>query len=405
MLRRKWGWITAGAIAAAVGMTLGLAGSPAQATGSTGTITDADGVDYDPTCLLDVPTIGRVANSVASPGGTGCAGSTFYDGSAEAADIRSASLESTSTGRLKGSITVDGALPAPGDTNMAAIDGPTGQTTYVRYALLFQNKDKQHGADNPLSGCQSTLVTRYADRHGHWADGYHYYLMYSIDYLDGRWVHTLSVGEYATDNPPGYEPLDIAYNNGGGWTTSSEVGLPMVGRWAASMTGTGPTTLDMEVSGRIHRADANCASPSGYFVWDMASNSPGPFSGPGYTSDTIANVKAMSLIDMVLGPPVPGTGWPGTLSWNGYTDITAGASTAGVLGTNIPGIALTMGLTDGKTENFANGPFCRPGTAGFHVQNPLSTLQPNQPCQIDDDPVARGSAHLEWWETAYGFSF
>lgn len=408
MRTRKWG-TAACAIAAAVGMLLSLAGTPAQATGSTGSIVDADGIDYDPTCFVEVPSAGRVANGIASPGGTGCTGTTSYDGSVEAADIRSVSLESTSTGWLKGSITVDGAIPAPGTTNPAAIDGPSGVTTYAQYWLLFQNKDKQTGADNPSGGCTSGFGgRRIADRHGHWADGHHFYLLYEVEHLDGRWVHTLAVGEWEADNPPGTRPIDVAWNTGSGWTTltSGFGATPMAGRWATSLTGTGPTTINMEVTGIVHVWNPNCVHNNETFLLDMASTNPGPFSGPGYTGDTIANVKAITVVDTVQGPPVEALGWPGTFSTAGIADTTAGASTAGALGLNIPGIAVTYGaLNSSMTENFANGPFCRVNVMGTRVHNPLSDLNPNQPCQVDDDVVDRGLVHMEWWDTPYGFTF
>lgn len=401
MHRRRRFVAAVGAVTAS--MIVGLQDTPAQAMGTTGVIVDADGVDYDAACRE--PTQPRSsappADSVASPNGTGCTTSR-YDGSTESTDIRSVSLESTSTGRLKASMTIDGPIPAAGSTNQAAIDGINGATSFAQYWVFFQNKDKQNGADNPSGGCTSGLNTRFADRHGHWADGHQWFLMYEVDFLGGYWSHSLYVGEWDTETPSTYRPIRIARNNGSGWTTTQP---PMAGRWATSLTGSGPTTIDMEVTGRIYLSDPNCVHNNGIFVWDMASNFPGPFSGPDYTGDRIANVKGATYVDQVFGPPVDVFGWPGVVSVNGFSDVTTGNSTAGPLNSKIPGVSMTYGLVGAQQDVFASGPFCRFYVASTPINNPLATLNPNQPCQVDDDAIDRGTVNFEWWDTNYGFTF
>ena len=354
--------LTTGALTVvAVTLMVMTATSPTYA-GSTGTIVDADGVDYDAGCQLSLATTPPPANSIASPSGTGCPGVSLYDGSTETTDLRSVTLESTGTSGLsvKATFVVDGAVPTAGSTNINEGDGPAPGYNGNGYRALFQNKDRQNLTDDLAGGCTRTTGGREDDLHSPWEHGYHFYVSYSVEWDGVRWVHRARVGEYSPAIDGGFGFIDLGSTNALGiWTDADPA---MAGRWSASVSGTGPTTVTVEYTGVILESDARCAGG----VYGNAHVTPG---------DRIANVKAISTTD--LSTEAGGFVF--------YSDVTEGNSVPGALGANISGISYTGGAI-GFTDSIA-------------VTNSCPTL-----CASVDDGSTTGHALLsEFWDTNYGF--
>lgn len=348
-------------------LTFGGAGvTPAQA-GSTGTINDPSGVDYDATCLMNLGITASPANSISSPSGTGCPGVSLYDGSTETTDLQSVSLESTATGGLglKATFVVDGPVPAAGSTNLADGDGPGPGYNGYGYRLLYQNLDKQTTLDNAAGGCTTTGGSRDTDRHGSHLNGYHFFISYNVAWDGLRWIHTARVGEYWPTLDGGFFFTDLGTSTSpGSWTTADAA---MAGRWSASMSGTGPTTMTVDVSGVVHQTDSGCAGGVLKTAYATA-------------GDRIANVKGLSAADVIVATPLTG-------SFGGFSfssDVTEGHSTPGLLNGNISGISFTGGAI-GLTDVIGLGGLC----AGVCI----------------DDGSTTGHTFLsEFWSTSHGFT-
>ena len=402
---------------AAVAASLAMLGSPASA-GSTDT-TDAAGYDYDPACVVSTAVTAPPPNSI-DP--NGCQGVSTHDGSAAALDIVNASSApptgskcppgrglyvwfDASTGKIVVCLKIRGTLPAPGNTNRALLDLPSTSFVGANYFWLFQNKTTQTNVPtNPAGGCSRIPTgTPVFDQYGSWKDGYHLFVNYGVNWDGAKWVHSVQVGEYFPDGGFGF--FELGTNPGGGWTTPNPYMVNGV-NWAASTAsdGTG-TVIDVSVDGIFRTPDTtNCQE--GFFKHAYMK-----------AGDVIANVKGLTTANEVvtLPQPVPlsalcapsgGEVCFDDLQTIGgfvfFADVTDGNSTAGLLNTNITGIAYTGGAI-GVSDTLGDGPTCpTPTFGGLLPKNPLFTA--DTACQIDDDTVSRGSFLSEWWDTAHGFT-
>jgi hypothetical protein len=424
---------------AVVGVTAAFAFTAPPATaGTTGVINDAPGVDYDAACVKDTSSSPPSANSISSgPGAAGCQGVTTYDGSTTSTDLTSVSLQSTTTNglSLKGTWTVAGSLPAPGSTVFGALDmpgvaasgvdaglGSTSRSGGVAYVLMFQNKIRETSGDAG-GGCTLPTGRHAGDVHGSWKDGYHFFLLYEVDWDGTRWVHTAAVGEYDPSGDGGFSIVPLGIDSGNGWANESYT------PWSVSApAGTAPATITLEVAGDVLVPDSTCAGGAFRSVYARA-------------GDVIGNVKGVTMVhDAVstqaylaagygfeypdpspFGPPntaVSNCSWHSggkrrcwvyaaqrvTQSVSSYaiSDVTDGNSTAGLLNTNISGIAYSRGAAP-VPDTLANGPTCPTSTYGGSLPtNPLWTN--DTACQLDDDNVSRGSVTPEFWDTVHGFT-
>lgn len=357
--------LTAGAMAvtaAASALIVTTAGTTPAHAGSTGTIVDADGVDYDAACQLNTALAPPSANSIASPSGSGCPGVSLYDGSTETTDLRSVTLETTGTNGLsvKATFVVDGAVPAAGSTNMNQGDGPAPGYNGYGYRALFQNKDRQNLTDDPAGGCNRLAGGRDDNLFSKWEDGYHFTVSYGAEWDGLRWVHRARVGEYSPAIDGGFSFIDLGSTDAAGNWVSEPA---MSGRWSASVSGTGPTTITVEYTGVVLTADARCAGG----VYADAFVTPG---------DRIANVKAISTTDL-------STALGGLVA---YSDVTEGNSVPGALGMNISGISYTGGAV-GLTDTIA-----------------LTNSCPTACVSIDDGSTTGNALLSEFWDTNHGFT-
>jgi hypothetical protein len=393
-----------------------LTSSGARAAGSTPLIGDGDGVDYDAACVLNTdlpPAAGP--DAVGSPGTSPCAdgsGVSTYDGSTESTDIRDVALASDPNGRFMARCTLDGPIVPAGSPVRPMVDVPESNTFVgASCKVMFQNVRRQNNlpTNNAGGGCPRAGGGVVFDVHGAWQDGFHFFIGFSQLWDGRRWVHSAQIGEYDPSPDGGFAYYEIGTNDGTGWA----------GPAAVAIAG---GTVTITIDGVTTSANANCAT--GFFnsVWAR----------PG---DPIINVKGLSSADTSMALPVT---VPGNLAVDdvravgGYTwfsDTTIGASTPGLFGTNIPGIAYTTGLFErargGSTmsqgiaqgqaadgprtccdpvDTLGEGPTCpTPTFGGTLPNNPMFT--PATACHIDDDAVSRGSFLPEFWDTPFGFAF
>ncbi|HEX7168514.1 MAG TPA: hypothetical protein VF230_16150, partial [Acidimicrobiales bacterium] len=358
---------------------LGGLSTPASASGS-GTISDGPGQDFDPSEI-----------SVAGQHVT-----TLNDGSSTSTDILSASLDAVTVGgqkTLRATIVVDGPVPAAGPGLPTDFDGPDPTFVGGSYKVMFQNKDKQTNGDNPDTGCDRLDGGRLRDQHGHWADGYHWYLGFSVTYDGTGWSHTSMVGVY--DPSPGAAFSFIEY----GSSTVTAVGTD--------------TRIVVDVPSVVETPDALCVG--GAHKWDLAAegadNRKGAYPGgtfanpPGYTygsGDRIDNVSALSTADQIVVLPVtvPLSLVPGESDLKAIGGFVYFADNTNQQSN---GQVVYSGGTVGVTDTLGPGPACPTPTFGGTVpQNSLWQANQNQACHIDDDAV--GNTLLSEFRAAgYGF--
>ena len=355
--------LTIGTTAIAAAALMAVTNPSLVHAGSTGTILDPSGVDYDAGCQASTAITPPPANSIASPSGTGCPGVSLYDGSTETTDLRSVTLETTGTNghSVKATFVVDGAVPVAGSTNINEGDGPAPGYNGFGYRALFQNKDRQNMTDDPAGGCTRATGGREDDLHSPWEHGYHFFVSYSAEWDGLRWVHRARVGEYSPAIDGGFGFIDLGSTNASGaWTNADPA---MAGLWSASVSGTGPTTITVEYTGVIRESDVRCAGG----VYGNAHVTPG---------DRIANVKGLSTTD--LSTELGGFVF--------YSDVTEGNSVPGALGMNISGISYTggaVGLTDSIAITNSCGIAC---------------------VSVDDGSTTGHALFSEFWDTNYGFT-
>ncbi len=399
----KFNKLKAGALVAGIAAFTLLSGPAAQATGTTGTIPDSSGTEWDPACILHT---GLNAPGAASPGASQCEVTT-YDGSEEAVDLQSASLASNASGQLVATFTVDQAIP-PAGSSLGAVDLPA--TNYVggTYFLMFQNKSTQTNVPtNTAFGGGCTKVgtgTPTFDQQASWKDGYHHFVSFHFGYDGTRWTHSAGVGTYEPDG--GFATDELGVNQGTGFSTDDPQ-MPFGTAWNVSVSG---NTVTVTVNGKVKESDNTCVGGAFTTV----------YAAPG---NIIANVKAITTADAVFNLPVTvplsvtcgltgGAVCESDINGIGgfvfYADQTSGTSTAGLLGCNSVGTSFTRACQGDLSsymldqDTIGDGPTCpTPTVGGLLPQNPLFT--PDQACQIDDDAVARGTLLAEFWETGFGF--
>ena len=409
------------AAVAAVVSTLVLVGDPASAV----TISDGTGVDYDAACVFntDAP---PPPNSVGSPGTSPCqdgSGLSIYDGRTEATDILGVHLASTTAGQFVATCELDQIVPA-GDPNPFALDRPADVFTGTSCKVMFQNPRVENNV--PSIGCARVGTgTAVFDQHGHWADGFHFFIGFNQSWNGTRWIHSAQLGEYNPAPDGGFPFYELGTNDGSGWTGGANVTIA-------------GSTVTITASGIFTVADANCAS--GRFTV--------AFARPGHP---ITNVKGLTTADVTYTLPVTvpfslAPGFSDTTSTGGYTffsDVTAGNSrNVGSVGTllrpNMVGVSYSTGILErnrgGATlfgqssqvrdagsspqpdpfDTLGEGPRCpTPTFGGLLPSNPLWV--PDQACHIDDDnipgpsgnidPGERGTFLPEFWDTNFGFTF
>ena len=383
---------------------LSLTTAPAKA--GTTTIFDGDGVDYDPACVVGGFTTPPPANGTGSPGGSPCA-LTTYDGTTELSDISDVALSSASNGDIIATFTVDGTIPAPGSTSFAAADLPSGDFTGGGVYALYQNRTIE--TNIPYVACPPVppRPTPVLQRFGSWKDGHHFFVGFSVGWDGTKWVHSAQVGEYDPAPNGGYGFFELGSNDGAGWTSADPhmpYGPEGQGTWLVTVTG---NTVTVRSRGVVTRTDTTNCGDGRYNL---------RYATPG---DVIANVKGFSSANRVITLPVvapftalcsvsggrvcPESDVRTVGGFWGISDVTTGNSTAGLLNTNITGIAFTGGSLGGS-DTLGDGPTCpTPTLGGALPQNPLFT--PDTACQLDDDFAARGSLLPEWWDTPHGFTF
>lgn len=420
------------AIAAGAAL-LAMAADPALAGGTF--TTDGNGVDYDAACIVGLGS--TVANA-----GNNCNGITLYDGSTLATDIGNnglgmlvncpplgmvpadlclGSVYGTPSGvpQMFGGIRVRAtAVPAPGNTtppNGVTFDLPSNGFVGANYFNLFQNKSVHTNMPtNPVGGCPRVGTgTPVFDQYGAWQDGYHFFTNYSIGWDGSKWIHVAQVGEYQPGPDGGFLFHELGHNDGGGWVNADPFTIKGI-NWDAAVTSTPDGTFfAVWVDGVFNRADTtNCST--GFFK--------NAYAKPG---DVIANAKGLTTANLVLTLPVAipvsllcgvtgGAICDSDIKTVGgfvvASDTTDGNSTPGLLAQNIPNIAYTRGLIDNHTglidlpDTLGDGPTCpTPTFGGLLPTNPL--FVPGAACQIDDDPIARGTILSEMWDTTHGFVF
>jgi hypothetical protein len=410
-------WKAAGVAAGTAAFAL--LGGPAHAA-VTGTH-DSIGVDYDPACVASVAVTPPPANSIQSPnggGGAGCPDVTSYDGSMRLIDIHDGMVYcppphlltlslclANSPTQLSAGIVTWAHLPSAGST--ASADLPSAAFTGASFINMFQNKTVQtYVPTNPVGGCTRTGVgNQVLDQYASWKDGSHFFTAYNINFIGGKWVHSVQVGEYDPRPQGGFQFFELGTNDGTGWSNANPYMVKGVNWDVVVTTSGGGDAITIQFDGVFKTPDsANCQE--GYFKHAFAK-----------TGDTIANAKGMTTANEVVTLPVTvplsglceatsGAVCEDDLTTVGgfvfYADTTDGNSTAGLLNTNITGIAYTPGAV-GVSDTLGDGPTCpTPTFGGLLPPNPL--FVPDTACQIDDN-IARGSFLSEWWDTAYGFTF
>lgn len=417
---KKW---RAATIAAAAAASLGLLTTPAQA--GSADIIDAQGIDYDPACLVSTSLTPPAPNSINT---SGCSGVSTYDGSAKALDFTPATVAVPATSGCKPGISIhdeivitfpplqitlelciriDWTLAAAGSTNFGDMDLPSANFVGANYFTLFQNTSTQTNVPtNPDGGCTRVGTgTPVYDQYGSWKDGYHFFVSFGVNWDGSKWIHSVQVGEYSPGPDGGFGFYELGTNDGNGWVSANPY-HPYGTDWSVSIAADGSgSVVDIKAPAILKTPDTtNCQE--GFFKH--------AFSTPG---DTIVNIKGLSTANEVVTLPVvvplsslcgPSDGLicEDDLHTVGgfvfFADTTDGNSTAGALNTNISGIAYTSGAV-GVTDTLGDGPTCpTPTFGGLLPSNPLFT--PDTPCQIDDDPVSRGSFLSEFWDTTHGFA-
>jgi hypothetical protein len=443
-----------GAFIAALVTVGALAGSPATAGGAGVLILDASGVDYDAACTAntDLPPPGP--DAVGSPGTSYCqdgSGVSTFDGSTEATDIRGVSLGSNA-GAFVARCDLDEIVPAGSITPppLGGLDTPQdGAFSGTSCKVMFQVPARQNNTptNNVGGGCPRTPTGVIFDQHGHWRDGYHFFIGFNQSWNGTRWIHSVQMGEYDPAPDGGFAFFELAVDNGSGWTPG-----PLV-----AISG---STVTITVGSVIVTPDVNCAT--GVFL--------SVYARPG---DAIRNIKGLSSADITTTLPVtvPVSLVPGATgditSVGGYTffsDVTAGNSqNSGTVGSllqpNIPNLSYTTGVSErnrggatasnepGQTTGSTTGDSGGGGSSGTwgspHCCDPFDTLgeglacpsptfggvlppnqflNPNFGCHLDDDnvpvpnaanpagpwvavdPGERGTFLPEFWDTNFGFT-
>lgn len=413
-------WVTRPAVALAALASLALVAvspAPAHAIGTAHT-GDSQGTDYDPACIVNASAAAPGPNSHTT---SGCPGLSAYDGSMTGVDIASA-LRKCGPGEIwvpflglcvkigpGYDITtvvnvVATRLPEPG--SKSSFDLPSAGSNGANYYSLFQNEMAQTNVPtNPAGGCtRAGSGGPVYDQHGSWRDGHHFFTNYAINWIGDRWVHSAQVGEYLPGPDGGFTYNELGTNDGTGWSNSNPYMIKGVNWDVEVISDHEGTALRITVDGIVRTPDANCSE--GYFRTAYVKE-----------GDVISNAKAMTTANSVVKLPVTiPTGSTCTLSngmvcvqdvtqiggFSDFADTTDGASTAGLLKSNIVGIAYTPGAGGaGVTDTLGAGPTCpTPTFGGTLPKNPL--FVPDTACHLDDDPVARGSVLAEWWETTHG---
>jgi hypothetical protein len=425
----------------AVGIAAGVAafafiGTPAQA-GST-TAADADGVDFDASCLVGSPSAPpSTPNNVPSPGtNANCLVGT-YDGSTESTDFNSVTLSSSSVShgasdtRLSATFDVDGAIPAAGSTCNPQIGGagcadlPDKSFVGVGYKALFQVPARQNNTptNGVGGGCPRIPTGTVFDQHEHWLDGYHHFIGFDAVWDGTKWIHSAQIGTYDPAPDGAFFFTELGTSSTAGTWVAADPAAPY-GAGGTFDVSYGAGTVTVSVDGVVPSSNAiNCTTGVFNTVYAKA-------------GDTISNVKGLATADSTVTLPVtiPLSLIPGEsdiTSIGGfifYSDITAGNSlNQGIVGSSLEtaglgireGVSYTGGFL-GISDTLGDGPSCPTPTFGGTVPtNPF--LNPAVGCQYDDDnvPVAdlgnpsgpwtainpgeRGTFLTEWWDTAYSF--
>jgi hypothetical protein len=271
---------------------------------------------------------------------------------------------------------------------------------------MFQNPRTEN--NRPTSGgCARVGTGVVIDQHGSYKDGYSYFIGFDASWTGTKWIHSAQIGEYDPSPDGGFTFQELGTNDGSGWVSSD----PNMTTWSASVSAGGIVTV--QASGHVTSSNpTNCASGVFTTVYGSA-------------GDSIVNVKGVSFanatVTLPVTVPLSATCGPtgglvcesDLVSVGGFiffSDVTAGASTAGVANSNITGISYTGGAVGG-TDNLGDGPTCpTPTFGGTLPSNPLLQSGPpsapwdTPPCQIDDDAAGRGSLFTEFWDTPYSFT-
>jgi len=375
-----------------------------------------------------------------------------YDGSTETTDLRAVTLGRSSGNQLVATFTVDGPIPAAGSTFTPALYGsadlPDGRYNAFAYKAMFQNRAVQTNVDNPSGGCSTSFGGRVRDQHGHWADGYHFYVGFDVWWDGARWIHSVSAGEYDPSPDGGFLATELGSNNGdpanGGWIDHDPL-MAYGEDYAAFVTSTsGSTTVTVRFDGVVSQSNPSCASSAHRAVYAQAGHH-------------LSNVKGLSSANVAYGLPIlfPTSLMPGfrdlrTIGgFAAISDTTQGASTdwLGVIfgDQQIESIAYTPGIAgasvlagtaevvaDNQVEatlgalnlldTLGDSPACpTPTFGGMLPGNPLHN--PAYGCQYDDDnvpmpngsnpagpwlaanPGTRGVLLAEFWDTSFGFTY
>ncbi len=389
-----------------------LASLSGPVSAGTTSITDATGIDYDPSCVLATSITPYAPNW---NHGAGCAGVTTSDGSATAYDLTNTSLSSDASGHLVASTTINGSVPPAGSTNRAGFDISDGIFDGTTYYVLFQNKTMETNAAYTACPPAPPRWTPVLQRWGAWQDGYHFFVSFSVNWDSTKWVHIAQMGEYNPNPGGGYRSWDLGVNDGSGWRNVNpyhSVGTG-AGQFNVSISG---STVTVTAPGVYEEPDTtNCSN--GHFDYWFAK-----------AGDNIANVKGLTTANWVVTLPttiplgVTCGFTDGLVCLHDITskgafftvhDTTDGKSVPGSTATgdllatpcynespfgNVPCIAYTDGAGGTALDTLAPGPTCPTFTlGGMWPQNPL--FNPGQPCLIDQEGTA------EFWDTTHGFVF
>lgn len=389
---------------------------PAPVLAGSTSVTDGVGIDYDAACLRGTWPAGPPNGAAAATpdsvqggapggsltGGAGCAGLSHYDGSAASSDLRSASLSTgANPSDLSATFTIGTPVAPAGSTTRTAADLSDDQTNNASIQLLIEFPPAVFdNTDNPAGGCTSPGGTRVRDQHGAWQDGYHFFIAFTQRWDGAKWIHRADIGEYDPSPDGGFSFTELGRNDGSGWV-NADPNMVFGVDWSVTVSG---ATATVDVAGIVKQAaPGTCAGG----VYKTVYAQPG---------DRIASAKALTLEETgATLPVVVPTSLlcllPGGLCMDDVTavggyrsvaDTTAGNSTVGVSKPNISGIAYTNGALGG-VDTLGDGPTCpTPTFGGTLPQNPL--FVPGTACQIDDDPVGRGSLFIELWDTPHSFT-
>ena len=428
----------------AAGIAAGVAafafiGTPATA-GSV-TVTDGDGVDFDAACVVGTSATTPGPNNIVSdpasndpggaPAGDGCEGVSNYDGLTESTDFNDVTVDITS-GTIKATFDVDGAIPLAGSTCNPAtggcVDLPNNSFVGVGYKALFQNPARQNNTptNNVGGGCPRIPTGTVFDQHEHWLDGYHHFIGFDTVFDGSKWIYSAQIGSYdpAPDGAFFFTELGTA--------SSSTAGVP---NWvSADPAAQKGTHWDVVTSGLANGDDVS-VSVSGILPSSNAINCSTGIYKTVYAAagDTLVNIKGLATADSTVTSPVTVPlslvpGFSDLTSIGGfifYSDITEGNSgnngiVGGTLQGNRSGVSYTGGSI-GPSDTLGDSPACPTPTFGGTLPvNPF--LNPAVGCQYDDDnipvpnagnpagpwtainPGERGTFNPEWWDTNYSVS-